>query len=269
MKYLKWASAILSLLVALGGGVSIFRHGADSVSPVGGVRNRYEAAQHQTVLIVAPTGQGTGIPVLRGTRVFVWTAAHVVEGHATVKVQSIIRHNYHRVGTTEFVGRVVSINKALDVALLYVDAPSRYFLAAEFDSLIPPPVGSAVYHVGNFLGADFDNSVSTGVISQHGAKPVNEDGWPWQITDQTTATVVPGSSGGPIFNAANGKVIGILVGTIPGRGINFYVPIRALEVWADSAGLSWAVRGNFSPAVLPTVAVPIPLSFIRIFNLNP
>lgn len=249
--------------------MATFRFGVDSASPVGGFSNRYEAAQHKTVLIVAPDGQGTGTVVQRGSRTFIWTAAHVVEGHDTVKVRTVIRHNYHRVGITEFTGRVIAVNKILDVALLHVDAPSKYFLPAEFDSLVPPPVGSAVYHVGNFLGADFDNSVSTGVISQHGVKPIDENGWPWPVVDQTTSVVNPGSSGGPVFNSANNKVIGILVGTIPGRGINFYVPTRALETWADSQGLGWAVRGDSSPKVLPVVAKPLPAAFIRIFNLNP
>lgn len=189
MKFIKWASAILSLLVALGGGVSIFRHGADSVSPVGGTHNRYEAARHST----------------------------------------------------------------------------RYFIPADFDSIVPPPVGTALYHVGNFLGADFDNSVSTGILSQHGVQPKFPN-WPWTIVDQTTLPVMPGSSGGPVFNSQNDKVVGLVVGTLRGDDVNFYVPVRAIEVWAESAGLAWAVRGNESPAVLPTITKPVP--FIKIFSVE-
>lgn len=266
MKFIKWASAILSLLVALGGGVSIFRHGADSVSPVGGTHNRYEAARHSTVLLVAPDGgQGTGIVIRRGDRTFVWTANHVVENATSVKVQSIIHSGFHRVGFTEFTGRVIAFNKELDVALLFVDAPARYFLPADFDSIVPPPVGTALYHVGNFLGADFDNSVSTGILSQHGVQPKFPN-WPWTIVDQTTLPVMPGSSGGPVFNSQNDKVVGLVVGTLRGDDVNFYVPVRAIEVWAESAGLAWAVRGNESPAVLPTITKPVP--FIKIFSVE-
>jgi S1-C subfamily serine protease len=186
----------------------------------------------------------------------VWTANHVVADDAVVKVVSVIRHNYHRVGETTFSGTVIARSEKLDVALLHVDCPPEYFLSAEFDSVIPPSVGSAVYHAGNFFGADFDNSVSTGVISQHGAAP--KEGWRWLVVDQTTSAFVPGSSGGPVFNARNDKVIGIVVAIIPGTSMNFYVPVRALEVWADSAGLTWAVRGDKSPLVLPSVAPPSP-----------
>jgi S1-C subfamily serine protease len=270
VKYVKWASALVSLLVAIGGGVAIFRSGVDSVSPVGGARNRYEAAQRSAVLLIAPNGgQGTGIPMLRGDRTFVWTANHVVEGATKIKVRTVIRHNYHRVGYTDFTGAVIATNATLDVALLFVDAPAKYFRHVEFDSPVPPSVGSALYHIGNFLGEDFDNSVSTGILSQHGVKPLG-NGWNWAITDQMTTAVVPGSSGGPVFNAANDKVAGVVVGHIPGLQMYFYVPVRAIEVWADGAGLDWAVRGDYSPRVLPSLPKPqpVPAAVLRIFSVN-
>jgi S1-C subfamily serine protease len=257
-KVLKATSVVLALITSLAGAATFFRGcNSNRVAELGGFSNRYESAQHKTVLVVSPDGsQGTGIVIKRGDRIFVWTAAHVVYGfdHADIKI--VLRNGPRKVGVTTFSGRVLALESNVDVALLYVDAPTSYFVAAEFESPVPLPVGSTVYHVGNFLGIDFDNSVSTGIVSQIGVNPGK--GWPWAITDQTTCSVVPGSSGGPLFSD-NDKVAGIIVGLIPERPIYVYVPVRVIEVWADSVGLSWAIRGNSSPLILPIYTAPKPV----------
>jgi S1-C subfamily serine protease len=251
---IKWASALLTVATLATGTVAFFR---GCVPAVGHTLNQYEHAQRKTVLVVAPDGsQGTGVVVKRSGKVFVWTACHVVYGNEKVSVKSVIRNGFHKVGESVFVGKVVAYDAGVDVALLWVDAPPEYFEGAEFDSLIPPPVGSAVYHVGNFLGAAFDGSVSTGVVSQIGVNP--GAGWPWAVTDQTSASIVPGSSGGPLFNSLNNKIVGIVVGHVPPRPIYVYVPVRVIEVWAEKAGVLWAIRGHSAPKTLAFATFPKP-----------
>lgn len=254
---IKWASTLLALATLATGTVAFFRGCSPGVVHS---LNQFEHVQRKTVLVVAPDGQGSGVVVKRGGKVFVWTACHVVYGHEKVLVKTIIRNGFHKVGESVFTGRVVAYDAAVDVALLYVDAPSEYFEGAEFDSLVPPPVGSAVYHVGNFLGAAFDGSVSTGVISQIGVNP--GEGWPWAVTDQTSAAIVPGSSGGPLFRTSNNKILGFVVGHVPPSPIYVYVPVRVVEVWAEKAGVLWAIRGHSAPKVLTFAEFPKPKSIL-------
>lgn len=242
-------------------------------------RNRYEAAQHKTVLIATKESQGTGIVVKRKnalgqTRVFVWTAAHVMGDDMVADVKIEIRNDYHRVGRTTFTGKVIAISKVVDVAVLWVDAPEQYFVGAEFASEVPLPVGSAVYHVGNFLGTDFDNSVSTGIISQVGVNPGGD--FPWPVSDQFTSLVMPGSSGGPLFDASNDKVVGVVVGSLA-HSFFFSVPVRALSVFADVQHVEFALHGSSCPSdgalslkILSPKPKPIkaPELLLRIFSVE-
>lgn len=272
--YKDWKGAVkgvlsLGLVVSLAAGAL-----QRSCSHVASFSNRYEAAQHKTVLIATKESQGTGIVVKRKndlgqTRVFVWTAAHVIGDEVKADVKIEIRNDYHRVGETKFTGSVIAISKLVDVAVLWVDAPESYFVGAEFASEVPLPVGSAVYHVGNFLGTDFDNSVSTGVVSQLGVKP--GDGFPWPVADQFTSLVIPGSSGGPVFDDSNDKVVGVAVGSVM-RSFFFYVPTRALSVFADNNFVGFAFRGSDCPsdATLRALIIkPKPVAdVIRIFSVQ-
>jgi S1-C subfamily serine protease len=265
-KVVKLAALVVSLGTTLLTGVVFFRNGVSNVGHVGLVRNRYEAAQHKTVLVVAPDGQGSGVVVKRGRRVFVWTAAHVAADYSEVKIKLFIRNDtFQRVGETVFSGRVIAANKIVDVALIYVDAPAEYFIGAEFDGVVPPLVGTPVYHVGNFLGQMFDGAVSTGILAQVGVAPGGD--WPWPVADLTSCPFTNGSSGGPMFRSDNDKILGIVVGGFPGRPIYVYVPVRIIAAWAHSKGLLWAVYGESSPAVLPVYTPPVKV--IPDFTLDP
>ena len=242
--FLKLAVGCILITVAVGGFLQCRPSRVDSV------RNCYERAQNSTVLIVCPSGaQGSGVVVKRGERLFVWTAAHVVDNCDRVVIRSYVRHNGERVGNIDFAGRVLERNDSLDVALLWLIAPASYFDSAEFAGVEPSRVGESVYHVGNYWGADFDDSVSIGVISQIGVQPKYRD-WPWQFPlDQTTAFVVYGSSGGGIFRHSDNKLIGIIVGgPAPGKAdVNLFVPIRAIYSWATDVSILWAMYGTQSP----------------------
>lgn len=212
--------------------------------------NCYERAQSATGLIVSPSGgSGSGVVVRRQDKLFIWTAAHVVDDCDTVTFRSYVRHAGSRVGHSEFTARVIARNNPLDVALLWLSAPPEYFQSVKFADELPLRVGQSVYHVGNFHGSNFDDSVSIGVISQIGVRP-NVQGWPWsEQLDQTTAFIVYGSSGGGIFRHSDNALVGIIVGgPAPGvADINLFVPVRHIVRWAKGAGLTWAVYGDYAP----------------------
>ncbi len=258
------------LLVLAGGlGVAHFTipHSVPRVAPI---LNRYQVAQRESVLIVSPNGgQGTGVVFRKDTRVFVLTAAHVVAGFSKVDVRIVIHNDDHKVGYTSFTGRVVALDSLVDAALIYVDAPTNYFRFAEFDSLIPPAVGTPVFHCGNFLGEDFDTSISLGVVANVGVRP--NGAWPWAVTDETTCAISPGSSGGPVFNSTNDKVIGLVVGLVPNLGdpVKVYIPVRVIAAWASLNRLSWIFDGTPAPLVLPSYVPPPPEIPVLIPLLSP
>lgn len=215
--------------------------------------NRFERAQRNTVLLQTEFAQGSGSVVARRnitgqTRLFVWTAAHVVEGVSRCDAVRVLRADGEKVGITKFTAYVLARDAKKDVALLWLVAPAELFSGIEFDSEQPLRVGDKVYHVGNFFGSLFDGSVSTGIISQIGIRPRLE-GWFWDNLDQTTSFAVPGSSGGPVFNDRNDKVCGILVaGPLVGGDIACFVPVRTVRAWAQVTANEWSVIGDWCPS---------------------
>lgn len=205
--------------------------------------NRYEHAQKSTVLVKTSHGYGTGFVVQRGNRLFVFTAAHVVTQENTVAIQQVLRYENVKVGESHFSATVIARDEFLDVAILWLHANPANFEPARF-ATHEPKVGTPVFHIGNFSGIRFDNSVSAGILSQIGVAP-NMLGWPWPVADQTTATIVPGSSGGALFDS-RGHVIGLAVGHLV-PGIEFYVPLRAIVASAFSHNVSWTVAGTVCP----------------------
>jgi polysaccharide pyruvyl transferase WcaK-like protein len=118
--------------------------------------------------------------------------------------------------------------------------------SAEFDTGSVAIIGTPIFHVGNFLGPNFDNSISVGIVSQVNISPALQ-GWFWKITDQADLTVLPGGSGGGIFRADSGEVIGLMVAGVS-SGLAAFVPSRTILEFAESAGVDWAVRGEFCPS---------------------
>lgn len=213
--------------------------------------NEFKAAQNSTVLIETKSGSGSGVVVSRKngdgkTRLFVWTANHVIADADTATIKQYIRNEGHRVGSKEFTAKVIGRSPEKDCALLWLDAPADAFRAAKFDSGTMR-VGAEVLHIGNVLGANFDGSASVGIISQTGVKP-NVPGWPWGVVDQMTAQALYGGSGGPVFNRANHCVAGLLVGGLVGSGYISFTPVREIYAYARTSPVFWAVYGNRCPS---------------------
>ena len=211
--------------------------------------NKYEHAQSQTVFIQAPESSGSGFVIERTSvsdgkpRLFIWTAAHVVDDCDEVSVHRILHYNGHKAGEMVFSAKVI-LRLPCDSALLSLNAPPGSFAPATFADRAPLPIGTPIFHVGNFMGMTFEGSVSHGYTSQVGLNV-----GPWSAVDQADLSAAPGASGGPVYLYTSGAVIGILVGgpAAATRGIVCFVPVRVFEQAAVNEFFGWAVRGRFCP----------------------
>jgi len=210
---------------------------------------RFERAQKSTVLLESSKSFGSGV-IIRKTnpndcpRLFVWTAAHVVRADNTVKVSQVIRLDGRKAGTINFSAHVLVRDSSLDLALLWLEAPANFFSASAFDGTKILPVGTGVFHCGNFSGPKLEGSFSSGVVSQVG---VSSPEFPWQIIDQASAVVQHGCSGGGLFSDRSGKLVGIVTGLFD-SGVTFFVPARAVNTFCVVHNVQWAFSGDACPS---------------------
>ena len=164
----------------------------------------------------ADAGLGSGVIVNAGGAVL--TALHVVDGAAQIQVGFAD-------GTTSR-ARIAATQPDNDIAVLAVDRLPEVVVPAVLAG--PPPVGDAVFAVGNPLG--LQRSLTAGVVSATDRGIGTERGPELHGLIQFDAAVNPGNSGGPLLNRA-GQVVGIVTGLAnPARqsffvGIGFAVPI--------------------------------------------
>lgn len=235
-----------------------------------GQKQTFKVAQYlQDASVTVRAGPYAGSGVMVQTvdgQVWVWTAGHVIEPlrqtHVTetdsgkrTKVEwkdaKIMR--FHK---DKGEGRIVSSFTAdaevirysnsdhgHDLALLRLrdkdfkpDASAKFYLDKE-----TPEIGEDLYHCGSLLGPIGSNSLTSGIMSQHGRV---FDG---KIYDQTTATSFPGSSGGIVCLKSDGRYVGMLV-MGAGEGFGLIVPVRRMSKWAKEQGVEFAMN--------PEVPVP-------------
>jgi S1-C subfamily serine protease len=213
----------------------------------------------QTVSVTVGAGRGTGSGILitRGGVNFVWTAAHVVDGlrktrevidGATgtkrvvvefddAKVIQMLIEDGRKVGQLEFDAKVIRYSDAdngEDLAILMVRKKNLVSANTVFyNEKENPSLGTDLWHVGSLLGQMGANSLTSGIVSQHGRLHGGK------VFDQTTVTAFPGSSGGGVFTK-DGRYVGMLVRGA-GEQFNLIVPIRRMRDWAKKAKVEWAL----------------------------
>jgi S1-C subfamily serine protease len=207
-------------------------------------------------------GEGSGVVKTRklqdGSSVnFIWTAAHVIDNLRKTRsaidpktgtqktvvefddamVVKSISQEGRTVGKLELMAEVIRYSKEEDLALLklrkkdFIQSSVVFHLDNEI-----PPIGTDLLHVGSLLGQVGSNSMTTGIMSQHG-RIIDK-----KVFDQTTVNAFPGSSGGGVYTK-DGKMIGMLVRGA-GETFNLIVPVRRIRDWARHAKIEWAIDDN-------------------------
>ncbi len=153
-----------------------------------------------TVIISNDEGHGSGVHIGHG---FILTAAHVVEGQASMQVTD----DRGRVQT----GTILWANKAYDVALVQVDH-TETLAASRLDCTARLAIGDEISAFGNPLNLKFIRTYGK-VASDYAARE------PWKSSFVASIAVAPGMSGGPVFDK-QGDVVGLAVG-LAARGSMF------------------------------------------------
>lgn len=227
---------------------------------------QYLQATSVTVRAAPYSGSGSIVQTADG-QVWVWTAGHVVEHlrhardifddkggkrtqieYADAKIQQFHKNKDDGRIVSTFLAdaeviRVSGSDYGHDLALLRVRdkefkpaASTKFYLDKDL-----PDIGNDLYHCGSLLGPVGSNSLTSGIMSQHGRVFDNK------IYDQTTATSFPGSSGGIVCLKNDGRYVGMLV-MGAGEGFGLIVPVRRMKQWAKTVGVDFALD--------PSVKVP-------------
>jgi len=222
-----------------------------------------EKLQNLSVTVHAGGAQGSGVIITRDGKNYILTAGHVVDGvrkvtkmlnnvtgeslrqskFEPVKVVREIVRDGRSIGKTTIEAEVIAFSSAEygdDLALLKLRDPITTESAVFYKGSGIPGTGTAVSHVGSFLGQEGSNSFSEGKVSQIGRTLYDH------VFDQSSATAFPGSSGGGIFNAETGEYIGTLVRGA-GENFNLYVPVRRLKDWAKRHNIEFIFEEGSKP----------------------
>ncbi len=186
------------------------------------VVNRLASGQQQS--------SGSGFVV--DARGYVVTNNHVVEnvrgGGAGASFDVIFSDN--RTQKATLVGR----DPDTDIAVLQIPASSGLKVAqlANSDDV---PVGATVVAIGSPLG-EFQNTVTTGVVSGKGRRVQESQNVFLDDLIQTDAAINPGNSGGPLIWAATRQVVGmntLIADPNQAQGLGFAISANTIRTVSD------------------------------------
>lgn len=165
------------------------------------------------------------------------TNHHVVGDAETVRV----RFGAERGATARVLGR----DPSDDLALLKLDGGTTKLRPLPLGDSDSARVGDQVVAIGNPYG--LQRTLATGVVAALGRQLQAPNGFTIGQVIQTDAAIAPGSSGGPLLDAA-GRVIGIAANSSgDGTGIGFAVPIdtakQRLEELKETGSVAHAWLG--------------------------
>lgn len=177
------------------------------------------------------------------------------------------RHVVERTGSLSVVGsdgktypaNVVAIDPVFDFALIKIDA--KNLPVADLGNSDDIQVGQSVIAIGNALG-EFENTVTTGVISAKQRTIQAENGANLEGLIQTDAAINPGNSGGPLANLS-GQVIGVNTAVAGGEGIGFAIPVNLTKQAIES----YQKTGKIERASLGVETVTVTKDVARLRNL--
>jgi len=173
-------------------------------------------------------GEGTGIIFSKDG--YIVTNNHVIQGGNKFKVTLSNKK--------EVTAKVINYDTDLDLAVLKIIETVEVPGVAEFGDSDKLSVGELAVAIGDPLGQELSNSVTTGVISalnrQLGVTNKStgvQSSEKSQTYIQTDAAINEGNSGGPLIDE-HGKVIGINSAKMGGTGIEglgFSIPINIVK----------------------------------------
>ena len=197
-------------------------------------REMITSLKRAVVIVTTYDDRGTGL--LQGSGFFI-TPAQIVTNLHVVKGASLIRIKTFA-GTTITVQSVVATDPNSDLALLQISTPCPDATTLQVEYATPVE-GEPIIVLSNPQGSHW--KLTRGLVG-----PI------WDFADvgprmQITASVLPGSSGGPVLNQ-QGHVIGIAaMHTGSADDLNFAVPaerLKALQTSANRSTIRISVAGN-------------------------
>ena len=183
-------------------------------------------ASLSVALVVSPQGSGSGF--------LVSDDGLLITNHHVVGAAKVVRLKWPDGGET--VGEVLRSDPRRDVALIRTAPGGRPALGLRHTAV---QQGETVFAIGSPLGAQFQNTMSKGIVSALR----NQQGLAFIQSD---VMVNHGSSGGPLLDET-GRVIGLtasgqMVNEAP-VGINFFIPIdEALKTLNVTAPAESAIQ---------------------------
>ncbi|ARJ50016.1 S1C family serine protease [Staphylococcus lutrae] len=177
-----------------------------------------------------PTGVGSGVVYQKNNGdAFIVTNNHVIEGASSIKVQL---HNSKQVDA-----KLVGTDALTDIAVLKIKDRDD-IKAITFGDSSKVKTGDSVFAMGNPLGLEFANTVTSGIISAN-ERTIEADtsaGANKVTVLQTDAAINPGNSGGALVDI-DGNLIGINSMKIAApqvEGIGFAIPSNEVKIVIDS-----------------------------------
>lgn len=194
-------------------------------------------------------GLGSGVIVGDG-RIYVLTAAHVVENAAKIRVEFA--------DESKMTATLKRIDKSADVAIIQLERPVIKFPSAILGDSEKVRVGDDIFIIGSPLG--LKHSVSRGIISgKHTESNETDDGRAMEFF-QTDAAINKGNSGGPMFNM-EGEVVGIVSSIL-----SFSGGFEGLG-FAATSGIAKEILTQKGRIWLGADILPVSAEFCKIFNV--
>jgi serine protease DegQ len=185
-------------------------------------------------------GIGSGFVFTYENRQFILTNNHVIQGaeHLVVKLTD----------GRQLEGRIAGAEETSDIGVVELVDPPGDLKSVPLGDSGKLQIGEWVIAIGNPF--DYENTVTVGVVSAMGYRPVGEDRS--QNVIQTDAAINAGNSGGPLVNLA-GEVVGInyriYSNTGATVGIGFAIPINSAKqmLYFLSQGGPWIGLDETAP----------------------
>lgn len=175
------------------------------------------------------TVEGLGSGFIIDKKGYVLTNNHVVAGAEEIKVVLTDER--------EFTAELIGADAQNDLAVLKLKADGADLPVITLGDSDNLQVGQLTIAIGTPYDINFQNTVTTGVISALGRTIYGQDnrGYTSEIANviQTDASINPGNSGGPLLDS-QGRVIGINTAILGNaQGMGFAIPINTAKTILD------------------------------------